>query len=324
MKIGILFQNHKNKEISWQKHTEIYSRTENRVNQIANILKKNGHTPVVYSSFNEFLKKITIDAIDLLLPCIECCFERNAPGFIPSILDMKHLRYVGNDAYTNIIVSDKYLFKCIANKLNIHTPSSILIEKNYNILNCLQKIKFPYVLKYRYGSMSYHTVKVFNFDDLKKQSDFMLGQNNGPILCEEYINGCEISVPVIGTAPNEQILSVIEYTDLENNPLDLYDFYWKGKNDKNIKLNIFKRNPSAIKEIIYSVHKLYNFLGYQDYARFDFRLDNDGHAYLLEGNPLPALSYESAFDPKSYGLDISFNEILMQIINFAAKRYNID
>lgn len=69
---------------------------------------------------------------------------------------------------------------------------------------------------------------------------------------------------------------------------------------------------------------MYNFLGYQDYARFDFRLDNDGHAYLLEGNPLPALSYESAFDPKSYGLDISFNEILMQIINFAAKRYNID
>ena len=56
----------------------------------------------------------------------------------------------------------------------------------------------------------------------------MVSQNNGAILCEQYIEGKEISVPVIGTAPDEKILSVIEYTDSEKNPLEIYDEFWKG------------------------------------------------------------------------------------------------
>ena len=72
-----------------------------------------------------------------------------------------------------------------------------------------------------------------------------------------------------------------------------------------------------------SIFKIYQFLNYKDYARFDFRMDYNGKPYLLEGNPLPALAYESAFDPLSYGESQSFSMILSEIVENAINRYDL-
>ena len=150
---------------------------------------------------------------------------------------MKRIPFIGNDSYINTIASDKYLFKNIVTSLGIRTPKSKLIYKldSQTLSDIIQDIKIPCILKYQYGSMSYHTIKISDLEHFKNHVLFMLNQNNGPILCEEYIEGHEISVPVIGTAPNEQILAVIEYTDFNNEPLDIYDEYWKGKNDSQVE-----------------------------------------------------------------------------------------
>lgn len=286
-------------------------------------LAKVGYESIIFSSLEDYFNRSFTEPVDLVFPCIECCFERNTNGFIPSILQMKNIPYIGNDSYINTIVSDKYLFSNIANFLEIATPKAVLINKSdpLNLSKHIQEIELPCILKYRYGSMSYHTTKISDFVQLEKQINFMVSQNNGPILCEKYIEGQELSVPVIGTAPNEKILAVIEYTDSMNNPLEIYDDFWKGENDFQVNLNSLNVSLPVIKKIIYSVHKIYRYLNYKDYARFDFRLSHQGIPYLLEGNPLPALAYESAFDPFSYGGDMSFGEVLSQIVESAIKRY---
>lgn len=322
MRIGILFQDVKASKIPWQKNQSIYNRTARRTMEMAKALTEAGYETIIFSSLEEFFDKIIIEPVDLVFPCIECCFDRNSNGFIPTILQIKDIPFIGNDSYINTIVSDKYLFENIAESLGIRTPKSKLIHRQ-DSLSLLAQIKLPCILKYQYGSMSYQTIKVSNFKQLKEQINFMIAQDNGPILCEEYIDGRELSVPVVGTAPNEQILAVIEYTDSEKNPLEIYDDFWKGKNDSQVELTALNDSLPSIKEIIHSVHKIYRYLNYKDYARFDFRLDSQGHPYLLEGNPLPALAYESAFDPVSYGRDMSFSTVLSLITENAAKRYGV-
>lgn len=325
MKIGILFQDIRAPKIPWQKNQNIYNRTARRTIEMAKALNEAGYEATVFSSLEEFLDKTIIEPVDLVFPCIECCFERNSNGFIPTILQMKGIPFIGNDSYINTIVSDKYLFKNIARTLGIRTPKSKLIQKqdSLGLLEYIHGIKLPCILKYQYGSMSYHTIKISDFKQLKEQINYMIAQDNGPILCEEYIEGQELSVPVIGTAPNEQILAVIEYTDSNKNPLKIYDDFWKGKNDYQVELTALNDSLPSIKEVIHSVHKIYRYLNYKDYARFDFRLDSQGKSYLLEGNPLPALAYESAFDPASYGRDISFGTVLSLITENAVKRYGL-
>ena len=325
LKIGILFQDLKKQKIPWQKNPEIYNRTAYRVVEMANALVELGHEIVIFSSLEDFWNKICFETVDLVFPLIECCFERNANAFVSTLLQMKNIPFIGNDSYINTITSDKYLFKNIVNSLGIRTPKSILIySHNYPmIIKSIHKIELPCVLKYQYGSMSYHTVKVSQLENLKKQIEFMLSQNNGPVLCEEYIEGHEISVPVVGISPREEILAVIEYTDSDKNPLEMYDSYWKGENDSHVELNALSNLIPYVEEITNSVHRIYRYLKYQDYARFDFRLDSQGKAFLLEGNPLPALAHESAFDPVSYGKKTSFKMVLAQIVESAAKRYNL-
>jgi D-alanine-D-alanine ligase len=326
MKIGILFQNFNIHKIPWQKNCEIYYRTAHRVEEMAEALIEVGHEVQVFSSLDDFLKNFSSEPVDIVFPCIECCFERNTNGFIPAILQMKGIPFVGNDSYINTIAADKYLFKNIANLLGINTPKSKLIY-NQDIVNLskhIHELKAPYIVKYRYGSMSYHTKKIHDFQELQEQINFMLSQNNGPVLCEEYIDGREISVPVIGNSPNEEIVAVVEYTDSGIRPLKIYDTFWKGQNDSQVELVAIEHSLPYIKKIICYVHRMYQYLNYHDYARFDFRLDVQGTPFLLEGNPLPALSYESAFDPISYGKNRLFSTILSKIVNSAAERYELD
>lgn len=323
MKIGLLYQDIASNEIPWQKNNVIYYRTARRIQQMAIALVEAGYDVVIFSSLKKLLDNKK--NIDIVFPCIECCFDRNTNGFIPTILQMNGIPFIGNDSYINTIVSDKYLFENIAKSLGINTPNSkIFYKQNYgNILEYIQEIQLPCILKYQYGSMSYHTKKISSSQQLKKYLKYMVSQNNGAILCEQYIEGKEISVPVIGTAPDEKILSVIEYTDSEKNPLEIYDEFWKGKNDCHVQLNVMDQSLLSIKKIVNWVHKIYQFLNYKDYARFDFRMDYNGKPYLLEGNPLPALAYESAFDPLSYGESQSFSMILSEIVENAINRYDL-
>lgn len=326
MKIGILFQDLNRKKIAWQKHGEIYTKTAKRVVEINNALIALGHETTIFSSLEDFLNRHNDEAIDLVFPFIECCFERNTNAFIPALLQMLNIPFIGNDSFTYTIASDKFLFKKIAHSFGIHTPKSKIIYKSdypSKLLSVIDEIGFPCIVKYQYGSMSYHTVQVSDYELLKKQIRFMVEQENGPVLCEEYIEGYELSVPVVGTAPEEHILAVIEYTDSEGKPLEIYDDLWKFKNDSQVELKMLNNTLPHIKEIISSVHSLYSYLGFHDYARFDFRLDYNGQPFLLEANPLPALEYESAFDPISYGNNFSFKRVLSLIVQSAAERYNL-
>lgn len=328
MKIGILMQTDNKKPLLWQKHPEIYTRTKKRVYQMKKILIQSGYDVEVYECLMSFLDDLQHNDVkfNLIFYAIESCFNRSTNGFIPSLLHMQGIPFIGNDSYINTIVSDKFLLKHIAASIGISVPKSVLITIDSWVQNkmiFLNNIKFPCVLKYRYGSMSYHTYKVNSQLALNKYVNFMLRQENGPILCEEYISGKELSVPVIGNPPTEEVLSIVEYISDTGIPMEIYDYLWKGELDKHVTLlPIDKAEPYA--EIIKdNVHKLYRFLGFQDYARFDFRLSDNNIPFLLEANPLPALAYESAFDPKSYGLESSFEEIINKIFDASIERNKI-
>lgn len=328
MRLGIVFQNDKASPISWQKHPEIYTRTEKRVYQIATILQKNNYDVEIFNSFSSFIQHYRSGlVIDMVFYFIECCFERNTNSYIPFFLEMNHIPFIGNDSYINTITSDKVILKNIATYLKIRTPSYKIITyeswaKSQNNEFYLS-FPFPCVLKYRYGSMSYLTTKVDCLEELKHELNKMFFQDKGPILCEEYIDGRELTVPIVGQAPNEEILSVIEYVDDSCKPLKLYDEQWKGIKDKYVELKIVNPQNKYAQKIISATHKLYQHLGFLDYARFDFRLSFDNTPYLLEANPLPALALDSAFDPISYGGKESFDIILQKIIRSAANRNHL-
>lgn len=325
MRIGILSQTNNKMPLLWQRNSEIYTRTEKRIYQIADILKQYGHSVKIYTSFIEFHDEYckTGLSVDLIFYAIESCFNRNANGILPAFFTMNNVPFIGNDLYVNVITSDKVLLKDIASHLGFQTPLAFTICKQEwleNSASIISKTVFPCVLKYRYGSMSYHTAKIDTKSEFINQVNFMLNENNGELLCEEYIDGRELTVPIIGNSPNPNVLAIVEYKDNKGKSLELYDTLWKGPYDKYVTLKPINDTTNYTKSMIETSLKLYQYLDFCDFGRFDFRLSKDNVPYLLEANPIPALAYESAFDPQSYGIDITFGQVINEIVLGAAKR----
>jgi len=83
-----------------------------------------------------------------------------------------------------------------------------------------------------------------------------------------------------------------------------------------------KLDEQVIKKLEDVSLKIFKILGCRDFARIDFRLDNDGNPYFLEINPLPGLGNHSDLVLMAYMMGISHEELINKILTAALKRYS--
>ena len=69
--------------------------------------------------------------------------------------------------------------------------------------------------------------------------------------------------------------------------------------------------------------KLFFSIGCRDFARFDFRVDNEKKIFFIEANPLPALFAGGSFDVLGQCVGLSFAETIDLMIKTSVKRLNL-
>lgn len=191
-------------------------------------------TKKIYHYMNPkiFLENIHKHKNDIVLSIWSGVSSRNRKALIPSICEAYNIKYVGADTYTQIICQDKEMSKQICKKYGIKTANYQLIKDKDN-LNLLNFLKYPIVIKPNFegGSIGISQKNlVYNFNDAEKMTLFLLETFNQPILAEEFIDGEEISILIIG---KKQKIDMIEATVLYDttNTLNLtkilYDFELK-------------------------------------------------------------------------------------------------
>lgn len=329
MEIAVLIQDDLGGRVIWRKHSELYKKDHYEAEIICAALRKRGYKADVWFSLSTFMQYLYGSKRDdiIVFSLIENCFERNRPCLVPSVWEICNIPYVGNDPYALMLTSDKKLFKDICLKNGLLCPRGIQID----VSNVDDKIvaelsgadlTFPLVLKYRYGSMSYGLRRVETLEELLKESSELLGiEPDSPLLCEEYIAGQEVSVPIVGTGVSAKALAVLRYTDSENHALELYDMKWKNDYDPFVRMVPYPDSLPLTNIIKQNSLSLYKYLGLRDMARMDIRVTSEGRIYFLEANCIPGLSIGGAFDPVSYGGQQSFEDIIAEIVDSAKTRY---
>ena len=69
--------------------------------------------------------------------------------------------------------------------------------------------------------------------------------------------------------------------------------------------------------------KLYHHMGCRDFGRCDYRLKKDGTPVMIEITPRPGLTEEGPFESSAKAAGKSYDSILKEIIDSAAKRYGL-
>src|SRR5205823_6176233 len=119
------------------------------------------------------------------------------------------------------------------------------------------------------------------------------GEQRQPVLVEEFIDGEELTVGLVGNGP-PQVLGVLRVVPREPTERFVYSLEVKRDWRRRVRYEAPARLPAerlrAVEEAALTVFAV---LGCRDVARVDFRLGG-GEPYFLEVNPLPGLNPHSS------------------------------
>jgi len=243
------------------------------------------------------------------------------------LFELLGFQYTGNTPACLGNCLDKERAKNILRSFNIETPDSVVIRKTDTISEKDFELKFPVILKLltedaSIGISEYSVV--YNLHELKKHVEFLSYTYSQDILAEEYIDGRELNVAILGNRVLP--ISEIMFSGLPDGlpKIVTYDGKWIEKSiyyENTIPVCPAQLDPKIKKDVEAISLSAFEALSCRDYARVDIRLDKDNKPYVIEVNPNPDISEDSGFARAIVADGLSYVDLLYRIANFALERY---
>ena len=263
---------------------------------------------------------------------------------IASLFELLKIPYTGSRALTLGLALNKWRVKEILKYYGIPTADHYLCSDPVKSLsNGYSKLKdkFPLIVKPSREDASIgieNNSVVYNDTELKQRIEYVLDEYNQPALIEEFIDGREINVSVVGNAVNGTDdlivfpLSEIDFSELPDDypRIVSYNSKWMYKTVEFAGTKAVcpaKDISEELEETIKNTaRRVYSIIGASDYARVDFRV-KDNVPYVLELNPNPDIASDVDSDTgftrsgKAYGW--TYEQLIQNIIGFASARWGI-
>jgi D-alanine-D-alanine ligase len=250
---------------------------------------------------------------------------------IPSLLETLGIPYSGGSPQCLAYCYDKSLVRGIATEMDIPVPAAFNVAPE-EVTFISFPLEFPVIVKPNFGDSSVGITadSVCNDVSQLEQAIARVREWRGfacPVLVEEFLTGKDISVGIIGNPPENYIALPIIEEDYSGLPDGLpqicgYEAKWDTESVYFKSLRSIPADlPLATVEFLHaSCNKLFQRLGCQDYARFDWRLDANGTPRLLEANPNPGWCWDGHLARMAEQAGMSYAEMLESILAACAER----
>lgn len=235
----------------------------------------------------------------------------------PILLETMRAKYSGSDPLTSLLVNDKAFSKKILSNI-VKTPKSILVlcDDDINSIE-IDSLKLPIVVKPNSegSSLGIDTDSFCSTYETAKNKAKSLINTYDQILIEEYIEGFEVTVWIIG---NKNKYELVQPLIVSTNGI----YYFENKiftmNDKANRIRSYSLPNSVlsttlINELIQKSIEIFEELGIRDYGRIDFRIFNND-IYFIEANALPIFSQTSEIGKICEMCNITYDSICKKMI----------
>jgi D-alanine-D-alanine ligase len=296
------------------------------IDVIAGAFSGAGYMVKKIGNVSSLLEKLHSLDVDIVFNISEGLSGRNRESQVPILLEMAGIPFVGADSLSLALSLDKIIAKKVFIAEGIPTPKFVEI-KSLGQIDAAAGLGFPLFVKPRFEGSSKglsESSRVENRQQLLKQVELIITKYKQPALVEEFIRGTEFTVAILGTDKPE-VLPVVQIKI--DGELDLKDkFYTFGHITRSDAVEYIVPAPVApalIKKITDVSVAAYNAIECRDFGRVDVRVDEKGNPYVLEINPLPSLSTEDVFSIISRYQGITYDRMIVRILEGALKRYNL-
>jgi len=221
--------------------------------------------------------------------------DRRLDAAIAALLEILQLRYTGSGPHGLQLCRDKALSKQIVGQLGIAVPRYFTSIGRLPVR--LSEWPSRLLVKPQFGDGSDAIGKVSlvaTADELRRRIHALCRRGSGPVICEEFIPGRDIYVPLIGNPA--RVLPPIEMVIGSKHPAAPHFATYRIKTDDRYagRWRISYRRAVLGRPLLAAIaaasRKIFHALELRDYARLDFRLTPDGRLFFIEANPNPDLS----------------------------------
>ncbi len=220
--------------------------------------------------------------------------------------------------------------KNILRSFGISTPESLTIKKSEKVTAKDINLTYPVILKLLNEDASIGISEfsvVDNFRALQKHLLFLQQTYKQDVLAEEYIEGRELNVAILGRT----VLPVSEiiFKGLPGKLPRIVTYDGKWMKDSTYFRYTNPKCPARLnKRLLKKVEEVaiaaFDAMSCRDYARVDLRLDKNYKPYVIEVNPNPDISGDSGFARAAAAAGIEYPELLFRISQLALSRKKSD
>ena len=245
---------------------------------------------------------------------------------VVAFLELMHQPYTGCNPRGMLLSRDKVLSKQLLSYHRVPTPQFMVFARGKKP-RIPKKLRFPLFVKSSTEDASLgiaHASVVADERQLSERIAFIHDQTHSDALVEEYIEGRELYVGVMGN-DRLRVLPIWEMTfgSLPENLPAIATRKVKWDRTYQQKYGITTAAAvdlpdGTVARLEQLSKRIFRALHLTGYARMDFRLRPDGELFVLEANANPNISAAEDFAQSALTAGMSYDDLLQRIMQLGA------
>lgn len=291
----------------------------------------NAYTLNIKDNLDILLKHLKEDKPDVIFNFVE--IYKDNPRLEMNVVGLYELigtPYTGAPAMGLANCQNKILAKRLLSSAGIRIPRFFIVQVKST--KYPHRLKYPLLVKPAFEDASVGIENesiVKNGKELRKRIEHVLKHFNQPALVEEFIEGRELNVAVMGDKRLRVLpISEIDFSAMPDHLHNIvsYQAKWDPHHEsyhKTIPIcpaPLPQKVEKRAKEIAFKAFKV---MGCRDYARVDMRLSKENKLYVLEVNPNPDITEGAGFMRSAAHAGMSYAQALKRIVKYALRRGKI-
>lgn len=234
-------------------------------------------------------------------------------GSLQGALEQLGIPYTGSGVMASSVAMDKIFTKKIWIAHQLPTPAYAVLTNDTDSQSIPAQLGLPLIVKPPHEGSTIGITKVTSADGL--QAAYQLAaQFDEEVLAEEFIQGRELTVAVLGRGAGARALPLIEIVAPDGN----YDYQNKYFTDDTKYLCPAPLSAELSQQIQSMCEEAYRAVNCEGWARIDVLLrERDQKPFLIEINTSPGMTSHSLVPMAAKAAGMSYEDVCVEILKTA-------
>ena len=235
-------------------------------------------------------------------------------GTVQGALELLGIPYTGSGVMASAIAMDKVMTKRVWLSMGLPTPRWQWLAPDRQTRNDIQgvpdQLGLPLIVKPPREGSSIGITKVAGYSQMQDAVS-LAARYDADVLCEEFIDGIELTCPVLGQGAEAKALPVVRI-DAPDGQYDFQNKYYTDVVHYGIPSGLSAAEEAEVQRLTLAAYRA---LGCRGWGRADLMLRAaDRQIFLLEMNTSPGMTSHSLVPMSARAAGLSYEQLCLHLL----------